>query len=142
MQSGVFLLANQLGDAAQMGGRMMGGAAQMGGRMMGGAAQMGGHMMGGGPGFLLGGLVHIVWTALIVLAVLWVVRNWSWISSSLRRSASAIQIGGSAGSVAQTPLEILQTRYAKGEITRDEYESIRRDLAGEAPAAAPAAPAA
>ena len=142
MQPGVFLLANQLGDAAQMGGRMMGGAAQMGGRMMGGAAQMGGHMMGGGPGFLLGGLVHIVWTALIVLAVLWVVRNWSWISSSLRRSASAIQIGSSAGSVAQTPLEILQTRYAKGEITRDEYESIRRDLVGEAPAAAPAAPAA
>ena len=131
MQSGVFLLANQLGDAAQMGGRMMGGAAQMGGRMM-----------GGGPGFLLGGLVHIVWTALIVLAVLWVVRNWSWISSSLRRSASAIQIGSSAGSVAQTPLEILQTRYVKGEITRDEYESILRDLAGEAPAAAPAAPAA
>jgi uncharacterized membrane protein len=94
-------------------------------------------MMHGGPGFFLGGLVHVVWTALIVLAVLWVVRNWSWISGSLRRSVSSIQLGSQAASVAQTPLEIVQTRYAKGEITREEYEAIRRDLSGEAPAAAP-----
>jgi hypothetical protein len=46
--------------------------------------------------------------------------------------------GGVASS--QAPLEILQTRYAKGEITREEYETIRRDLTGEpAPAPAPAA---
>jgi putative membrane protein len=32
------------------------------------------------------------------------------------------------GDVRQTPLEILQTRYAKGEISRDEYETMRRDL--------------
>jgi len=28
----------------------------------------------------------------------------------------------------QTPLEILKARYANGEITRAEYEEIRRDL--------------
>lgn len=26
------------------------------------------------------------------------------------------------------PLEVLRTRYARGEISRDEYEQIRRDL--------------
>lgn len=28
----------------------------------------------------------------------------------------------------QTPLELLQTRYAKGEISRDEYARMRQDL--------------
>jgi putative membrane protein len=28
----------------------------------------------------------------------------------------------------QTPVEILRARYARGEITRDEYEQMRRDL--------------
>ena len=28
----------------------------------------------------------------------------------------------------QTPLEILQARYARGEISREEYEQMRRDL--------------
>ncbi len=30
----------------------------------------------------------------------------------------------------QTPIEILNARYARGEITREEYDQIRRDLAG------------
>ena len=30
----------------------------------------------------------------------------------------------------QTPLEILKARYARGEISREEYEEIRRDLEG------------
>jgi putative membrane protein len=30
----------------------------------------------------------------------------------------------------QTPLEILKARYAGGEITREEYEQMRRDLEG------------
>jgi uncharacterized membrane protein len=32
------------------------------------------------------------------------------------------------GDIRQTPLEILQTSYAKSEISRDEYETMRRDL--------------
>jgi putative membrane protein len=30
----------------------------------------------------------------------------------------------------QTPLEILKARYAHGEITREEYDQMRRDLEG------------
>jgi putative membrane protein len=30
----------------------------------------------------------------------------------------------------QTPLDILKERYVRGEISRDEYEQMRRDLEG------------
>ena len=30
----------------------------------------------------------------------------------------------------QTPVDILKARYAGGEITREEYEQLRRDLEG------------
>lgn len=30
----------------------------------------------------------------------------------------------------ETPLEILKARYARGEISREEYEQLRRDLEG------------
>jgi putative membrane protein len=30
----------------------------------------------------------------------------------------------------ETPSEILKARYARGEITREEYDQMRRDLAG------------
>lgn len=30
----------------------------------------------------------------------------------------------------QAPLETLQARYARGEVTREEYEQMRRDLEG------------
>jgi putative membrane protein len=30
----------------------------------------------------------------------------------------------------QTPLELLQARYARGEISKAEYEELRRDLEG------------
>ncbi len=30
----------------------------------------------------------------------------------------------------QTPLELLKARYARGEISREQYDQIRRDLEG------------
>ena len=30
----------------------------------------------------------------------------------------------------ETPLELLKKRYARGEITREEFEEMKRDLAG------------
>ncbi|MEZ4619528.1 MAG: SHOCT domain-containing protein [Caldilineaceae bacterium] len=35
--------------------------------------------------------------------------------------------------MAQTPVEILQMRYAKGEVTRAEYDTIRADLLRDRP---------
>lgn len=32
------------------------------------------------------------------------------------------------GSVRETPLEILKKRYAKGEITKEDYDKMKRDL--------------
>lgn len=99
------------------------------GRMGGGAP--GAMMRGGGHGFfLLGGLGQLLWTVLIVLAVLWVVKNWSKISAWFSSKASALKSGG-APSNAQTPLEVVQLRYAKGEIGKEEYETLRSDLSGE-----------
>ncbi len=102
----------------------------------------GGMMRGGHPGGfflggLLGGLSTALWAAIIVLLVLWIVRNWSSprnpITNFTRRAASAIQTSTSPVTSPQAPLEILQTRYAKGEVNREEYEAIRRDLGGETP---------
>lgn len=90
---------------------------------------------GPGPGFWLGGLMDVLWTVLIVLLVLWIVRNWSGISAKLRQTTTSIQPSGGTASPGQTPLEIVQTRYARGEIDRETYETMRRDLSGEAPPA-------
>lgn len=69
-----------------------------------------------GMGMLLGmGVFFLVW-ALILAALVLLVR-WLWVQG---RPASRSE---------ETPLEILKRRYARGEITREEFESVRRDLA-------------
>lgn len=72
---------------------------------------------------LLGGVFMVVfWGALIVAGVL-VIR--ASIRSNSRRPAE------SAGSSDATPgraLEILKERYARGELTKDQYDSMRHDL--------------
>ena len=118
MQSGMALLMNRPFEGDQMSG------------------QMEGMMRGGHPGgFLMGGLFTAVWAALIVLLVLWIMRNWSNPNNPLtafaHRAAAAVKSSGVAAPTSQTPLEIVQTRYAKGEINREAYETMRRDLTGE-----------
>jgi uncharacterized membrane protein len=101
------------------------------------AMQRGGHGGGFFLGWLFGGLMTAIWAALIVLLVLWIARNWSNpnnpLKGALRRAGNALQSGTTVSSPLQTPLEIVQTRYAKGEISREEYETMRRALMGEAP---------
>lgn len=65
-----------------------------------------------GPGWI----VMIIFWALVVAAAIALVR---WFGMRDRESGDARR---------RTPLEILQERYARGEIERDEYEQKRRDL--------------
>lgn len=37
---------------------------------------------------------------------------------------------GTTGAPADTPLEIIKRRYARGEITREQYETLKSDLKG------------
>jgi uncharacterized membrane protein len=110
--------------------------APMVGPRMGGF-ERGGH---GGFGFFAGGLLTAVWAAIIVLVVLWIARNWSSPKNPLTKVwKRATTAGAVTSATMQTPLEIVQMRYAKGEINREEYDTMRRDLMGDAPPA-PAAP--
>ena len=77
-----------------------------------------GYGMMGGYGFgLLGLLVNLAIVVGIVWLVVWAVRRFT---------------GGTANwqqpSGSQTPREILQVRYARGEITREEYRETLKDL--------------
>ena len=70
-----------------------------------------------GAGMWLGGLAMLLfWGALIVGAGLVV------------RLLGGLSLGGDRGEPA-APLDILKRRYAAGEITREQYEHMRNDLA-------------
>jgi putative membrane protein len=77
-------------------------------------------MMGGGMGLLgFGGIGMILfWVVLIGIVVL-VVRSFLGNNSAGNKTPAP---------TSQTPLEILQTRYAKGEISKEEYEEVQQTL--------------
>jgi len=80
-------------------------------------------MMGGGMTwffFLMMIFGLLVFVGIILLAV-WAITRLTG-SERLRPSSTS--------SAPEDPLAILQRRYARGEITREEYERIRSDLKG------------
>ncbi|MBI4345099.1 MAG: SHOCT domain-containing protein [Euryarchaeota archaeon] len=66
-----------------------------------------------GYGWMLLGLVFMVlfWAAVILL-ILWLYK----------------QLKGGAPATSESALDILKKRYAKGEITREEFELMRKDF--------------
>ena len=74
-----------------------------------------GHMMSWGGGMLWGPFAWIFWLAVVILVVV-VVR---WLFG--RRDS-----GG--GTQEDESLRILKNRYARGEIDKEQYEEMRRDL--------------
>ncbi len=79
-------------------------------------------MMGYGIGFgLLGPLFMLLFWVLLIVGAVWLVRAIFW--SGRNRSWAAQH-----AEKPQTPLEILAQRYARGEITRDQYEIMKQDL--------------
>ncbi|MEJ2711049.1 MAG: SHOCT domain-containing protein [Anaerolineales bacterium] len=77
-------------------------------------------MMGFGMGFGIFGLILTIlfWGALIFLAV--------WLVQSLFGNRRQTQ--PPAAHREPTPREILDQRYARGEITREQYELMKKDL--------------
>jgi putative membrane protein len=67
----------------------------------------------GWPLLLVGGLIRLVFWGVVVVAVLFLVRP---------------RAGGSARSLPESALDILKRRYAAGELTREQYEQMRRDV--------------
>jgi putative membrane protein len=98
---------------------LISGAALMGIRGgFGGRGMMGGYGMMGGFGYHpVGGLVSFVFSLLVVAAIIWLV--W-WFA---RRSP----VTGASNAV-ETPLEIIKLRYAKGEITKEQFDTMKKDL--------------
>lgn len=70
-----------------------------------------GPMMGPGGGMFMGMILIIV----LIVAVVW------WIT----RGSKAC---GSGTDAKETPLEIAKRRYAAGEITKEQFETLKKDL--------------
>ncbi|MFO7680135.1 MAG: SHOCT domain-containing protein [Chloroflexota bacterium] len=73
--------------------------------------------MGGGfgwGGWIVGGLVMLLFLCALVVLIYFIVR-----------SSSSSQSGGGSNDA----LEILKQRYARGDISKAEYDEMRRDLA-------------
>jgi len=77
---------------------------------MGGPGGGWGHMMGYGYG---GMLMWIIFIAIFGVLIYFL-----------------MQAAKGRGRAGETPLEILKRRYAKGEVTREEYERMKKDLEG------------
>lgn len=85
--------------------------------MMGGFGPWG--MMGGFGGPWWGGIIMLLFWVLIIGGVVALV---AWLLGLSKGSAPLIRGEG------ESPLEILKGRYAKGEITKEQFEEIKRDL--------------
>jgi putative membrane protein len=75
-------------------------------------------MMGWGAGtsWMLGGsIIMILFWVLIIVGIVFLVR---WIAGDGRSSAGR----------EETPLEILKKRYARGEITKAQYEEMKKAI--------------
>lgn len=68
-------------------------------------------------GMLFGGLLMLAFWVLIIGGAVWLV-----VTLARNNQGTATTASG------QTPLAILQARYAKGEITKEQFDQMRRDL--------------
>lgn len=89
----------------------------------------GGHMLWSWPVMMLGGLVVV---GLIVWALQAAGRNqgstYPPATPHIDQRPVNERTANDLASVGKTPLQIVQERYARGEISREEYEAIRIDL--------------
>lgn len=70
-------------------------------------------MMGWGIGGFLGSVVMVLFWVLVVMGIVYAVRYFT---------------GPQRGTQGESPLDIAKKRYAKGEISKEEYEKLKEDL--------------
>ncbi len=70
---------------------------------------------------LWGGLMMILFWGAIIALIVWAIQ------SVTRRESGQTQAPHTSAS-ARTPLDIVKERYARGEVSREEFEQIKRDL--------------
>ena len=70
---------------------------------------------------LWGGLMMVFFWGAIIALIVWAVQ-------SVSRGGSGQAQPPQAGPSSRPPLEIAKERYARGEISRDEFEQMKRDL--------------
>jgi putative membrane protein len=105
---GILILVPVLGGMGMMGGGRMMGPGMMSGPWAGGR-------WGGGWGAGMHFIGGLFWLLILVGIVLL-------ITSAMRHQGAA-----PSGS-AEAPLDILKRRLAKGEITREEYDALKKEL--------------
>lgn len=72
---------------------------------------------GWGPGYgLFGWLMMLLFWILIIVGAVLIIR---WLVA---------ETGSRGAAAGDTTLDILKRRYAKGEITKDQFEAMKRDL--------------
>ena len=72
----------------------------------------------GGGWMAFGWFTMLLFWAFVIVGIIALVR---WATTRTASSGSHAQ--------AETPLEILKRRYASGEITKEQYEAMKRDVA-------------
>ena len=85
--------------------------------MMWGWPNMMGGFFGGGLGWI-GMILGFVFFILVIIGVIFLII---WIVKITTRSGNDDKTGSKA-------LEVLKERYAKGEITKEQYENMKKDL--------------
>jgi putative membrane protein len=73
---------------------------------------------------ILGAIALILFVALVVGLIVYAVSS----SGRNRGTYYTPQPGQETAGGPEDPLEILRQRYARGEITREEYQAMREDL--------------
>ena len=83
-------------------------------------------MMGGGFGYGPGPIGMIIWVVILIAVVVGVI----WLVRSLTGTGHHHMMMGPPGPRRSPGLDVLEERYAKGEIPREEYLEKKKDITG------------
>ncbi len=75
------------------------------------------------------GFLFLLFVIAVIALIIWALRAWSRSGGHIGSVGGPGTPSGPAGPIgANRALDILKERYARGEITKDQYDQMRRDL--------------